>query len=433
MTEFFENLLIKNGQIFDHRTGDLSAGDLLIEGGKIKAVGTNLTAHCPTVDVAGAWVLPGFIDMHVHLREPGQEYKEDLDSGAAAAMAGGFTTVCCMPNTKPAIDTRGLVEYIRKRTQDFLVTVHPIGAVTKNRQGEELVEMADLFEAGAVAFSDDGDAVKTGEMMRRALEYSKMLGAPIIEHCEEKSLAEGRHMNEGKMSTRLGIYGIPHVAEEIVVARDILLAAFTGGKLHLAHLSTKGSVEMVREAKSRGISVTAEVCPHHFTLTEDALVSFDTNLKVNPPLRTKEDVEAVKEGLRDGTIDVIATDHAPHAPHEKEVEFDAAPFGLIGMETAVGLIFRELVTPGVLSVQQVVEKLVLNPTKILQLPDHTFRPGNSAQVTIVDPQKRWKVDATKLKSKSRNCPFDGWELTGKPLAVYGNSRWWSEDFVVERN
>ena len=433
MTEFFENLLIKNGQIFDHRTGDLSAGDLLIEGGKIKAVGTNLTAHCPTVDVAGAWVLPGFIDMHVHLREPGQEYKEDLDSGAAAAMAGGFTTVCCMPNTKPAIDTRGLVEYIRKRTQDFLVTVHPIGAVTKNRQGEELVEMADLFEAGAVAFSDDGDAVKTGEMMRRALEYSKMLGAPIIEHCEEKSLAEGRHMNEGKMSTRLGIYGIPHVAEEIVVARDILLAAFTGGKLHLAHLSTKGSVEMVREAKSRGISVTAEVCPHHFTLTEDALVSFDTNLKVNPPLRTKEDVEAVKEGLRDGTIDVIATDHAPHAPHEKEVEFDAAPFGLIGMETAVGLIFRELVTPGVLSVQQVVEKLVLNPTKILQLPDHTFRPGNSAQVTIVDPQKRWKVDAAKLKSKSRNCPFDGWELTGKPLAVYGNSRWWSEDFVVERN
>ncbi len=433
MTEFFENLLIKNGQIFNHETGDLSAGDLLIEGGKIKAVGTNLTAHCPTVDVAGAWVLPGFIDMHVHLREPGQEYKEDLDSGAAAAMAGGFTTVCCMPNTKPAIDTRGLVEYIRKRTQDFLVTVHPIGAVTKNRQGVELVEMADLFEAGAVAFSDDGDAVKTGEMMRRALEYSKMLGAPIIEHCEEKSLAEGRHMNEGKMSTRLGIYGIPHVAEEIVVARDILLAAFTGGKLHLAHLSTKGSVEMVREAKSRGISVTAEVCPHHFTLTEDALVSFDTNLKVNPPLRTKEDVEAVKEGLRDGTIDVIATDHAPHAPHEKEVEFDAAPFGLIGMETAVGLIFRELVTPGVLSVQQVVEKLVLNPTKILQLPNHTFRPGNSAQVTIVDPQKRWKVDAAKLKSKSRNCPFDGWELTGKPLAVYGNSRWWSEDFVVERN
>lgn len=433
MTEFFENLLIKNGQIFDHRTGDLSAGDLLIEGGKITAAGTNLTAHCPTVDVAGAWVLPGFIDMHVHLREPGQEYKEDLDSGAAAAMAGGFTTVCCMPNTKPAIDTRGLVEYIRKRTQDFLVTVHPIGAVTKNRQGEELVEMADLFEAGAVAFSDDGDAVKTGEMMRRALEYSKMLGAPIIEHCEEKSLAEGRHMNEGKMSTRLGIYGIPHVAEEIVVARDILLAAFTGGKLHLAHLSTKGSVEMVREAKRRGISVTAEVCPHHFTLTEDALVSFDTNLKVNPPLRTKEDVEAVKEGLRDGTIDVIATDHAPHAPHEKEVEFDAAPFGLIGMETAVGLIFRELVTPGVLSVQQVVEKLVLNPTKILQLPNHTFRPGNSAQVTIVDPQKRWKVDAAKLKSKSRNCPFDGWELTGKPLAVYGNSRWWSEDFVVERN
>ncbi len=431
MTPIRENFLIKNGQILEPESGQLVSGDLLIEGGKIKSLGKGLSGTGPTVDVQGAWVLPGFIDMHVHLREPGQEYKEDLNSGAAAAMAGGFTTVCCMPNTRPAIDTRGLVEYIKKRSQDFLVTIHPIGAVTKGRQGEELVEMADLVEAGAVAFSDDGDPVKTGEMMRRALEYSKMLGTPIIDHCEEKSLAEGRYMNEGKMSTRLGIYGIPHVAEEIIVARDILLAAFTGGKLHLAHISTKASVEMVREAKKRGVPVTAEVCPHHFSLNEEALASFDTNLKVNPPLRTAEDVAAVKEGLRDGTIDVIATDHAPHAPHEKEVEFDAAPFGLIGMETAVGLIFRELVEPGILTVQRVVEKLVLNPTRILQLDDRSFKPGNPAQITVLDPRRKWVVDASSFKSKSRNCPFVGWQLVGKPLGVYGNGRWWSEELEVK--
>ncbi len=430
MIPIVENILFKNGFIYDAKTGALSPGDLLIEQGKIRAVGRGLSGSCPTVDVGGAWVLPGFVDMHVHLREPGQEYKEDLDSGAAAAMAGGFTTVCCMPNTKPAIDTRGLVEYIKKRSEDFLVTIHPIGAVTKGRKGEELVEMADLVEAGAVAFSDDGDPVKTAEMMRRALEYSKMLGTPIIDHCEEKSLAEGRHMNEGTMSTRLGIYGIPHVAEEIVVARDILLAAFTGGKLHLAHISTKASVEMVREAKKRGIPVTAEVCPHHFSLTEEALSTFDTNLKVNPPLRTAEDVEALKEGLRDNTIDVIATDHAPHAPHEKEVEFDGAPFGLIGMETAVGLVFRELVEPGILSPHQVVEKMALNPARILQLADRTFQAGNRAEVTILDPQKKWAVDVSQFKSKSRNCPFQGWELIGKPLGVYGNSRWWSEDLKI---
>ena len=430
MIPIVENILLKNGQIYDAETGELLPGDLLIEKGKIRAVGRGLTNSGPTVDLGGAWVLPGLIDMHVHLREPGQEYKEDLDSGAAAAMAGGFTTVCCMPNTKPAIDTRGLVEYIKKRSENFLVTIHPIGAVTKSRQGEELVEMADLVEAGAVAFSDDGDPVKTAEMMRRALEYSKMLGTPIIDHCEEKSLAEGRYMNEGHMSTRLGIYGIPHVAEEIIVARDILLAAFTGGKLHLAHISTKASVEMVREAKKRGVPVTAEVCPHHFSLTEEALSTFDTNLKVNPPLRTAEDVAAIKEGLRDGTIDVIATDHAPHAPHEKEVEFDGAPFGLIGMETAVGLVFRELVKPGILSPRQVVEKMALNPGRILQLADRTFRPGNRAEVTVLDPERKWTVDTGQFKSKSRNCPFQGWELTGKALGVYGNSRWWSEELTL---
>ena len=430
MIPIVENILLKNGQIYDAETGELSPGDLLIEKGKIRAVGRGLTNSGPTVDLGGAWVLPGLIDMHVHLREPGQEYKEDLDSGAAAAMAGGFTTVCCMPNTKPAIDTRGLVEYIKKRSENFLVTIHPIGAVTKSRKGEELVEMADLVEAGAVAFSDDGDPVKTAEMMRRALEYSKMLGTPIIDHCEEKSLAEGRYMNEGHMSTRLGIYGIPHVAEEIIVARDILLAAFTGGKLHLAHISTKASVEMVREAKKRGVPVTAEVCPHHFSLTEEALSTFDTNLKVNPPLRTAEDVAAIKEGLRDGTIDVIATDHAPHAPHEKEVEFDGAPFGLIGMETAVGLVFRELVEPGILSPRQVVEKMALNPTRILQLADRTFRPGNRAEVTVLNPERKWTVDTGQFKSKSRNCPFQGWELTGKALGVYGNSRWWSEELTL---
>ena len=430
MTHFVQDIIFKNGQIYNEATGGFASGDLLIKNGKIEAIGQMLSASVPSVDVGGTWVLPGFIDMHVHLREPGQEYKETLETGAAAAMAGGFTTICCMPNTIPAIDTSGIVEFIKKRSQDFLVSIHPIGAVTKGRKGEELVEMADLHRAGAVAFSDDGSPVKTSEILRRALEYSKMFGTPIIDHCEDTSLTAGRHMNEGIISTRLGIYGIPRVAEEIIVARDILMAAYTGGKLHLAHLSTRGSVEMVREAKRRGIPVTAEVCPHHFSLTDEAVLSFDPNLKVNPPLRTADDVVAVKEGLRDGTIDVIATDHAPHAPQEKEVEFDAAPFGLIGMETAVGLIFRELVEPGILTPQQVVEKLVLNPSKILGLGDRMFKPGNPAFITILDPTRKWTVDVHKLKSKSRNCPFEGWELVGKPLGVYGNSRWRSEELQL---
>jgi len=432
MTQFLKDVLFKNGRIHDVSTGRFVSGDLLIKNGKIEAIGKNLSAPVPTVDVDGAWVLPGFIDMHVHLREPGQEYKETLETGAAAAMAGGFTTVCCMPNTIPAIDTSGVVEFIKKRSQNFLVSIHPIGAVTKGRKGEELVEMADLNRAGAVAFSDDGSPVKTSEILRRALEYSKMFGTPIIDHCEDTSLTAGRHMNEGIISTRLGIYGIPRVAEEIIVARDILMAAYTGGKLHLAHLSTRGSVEMVREAKRRGIPVTAEVCPHHFSVTDEAVLSFDPNLKVNPPLRTADDVTAVKEGLRDGTIDVIATDHAPHAPQEKEVEFDAAPFGLIGMETAVGLVFRELVEPGVLTPQQVVEKLALNPRKILGLGDRSFKPGNPAEITIVDPKRKWTVDVHQFKSKSRNCPFDGWKLVGKSLGVYGNSRWWSEELPIKK-
>ena len=430
MTHFQKDIIFKNGLLYDEPAGGFVPGDLLIKNGKIKAIGQNLSASVAAVDVRGAWLLPGLIDMHVHLREPGQEYKETLETGAAAAMAGGFTTVCCMPNTIPVIDTSGIVEFIKKRSQNFLVTIHPVGAVTKGRKGEELVEMADLQRAGAVAFSDDGDSVKTAEMMRRALEYSKMLGALIIDHCEDVSLSEGKHMNEGLVSTRLGIYGIPHVAEEIIVARDILLAAFTGGRLHLAHVSTKASVEMIREAKRRGIPVTAETCPHHFSLTDEAVVLFDSNLKVNPPLRTAEDVAAVKEGLRDGTIDVIASDHAPHAPQEKEVEFDAAPFGLTGMETAVGLVFRELVQPGILTPRQVVEKMAINPAKILNLGDRSFKAGNKAHVTVLNPAQKWVVDVFQFKSKARNCPFQGWELVGKSLGVYGNSQWWSEEIAV---
>ncbi|GBE26786.1 dihydroorotase [bacterium BMS3Bbin03] len=430
MTQFVQDIIFKNGLLYDESAGGFVPGDLLIKNGKIKAIGQNLSASVAAVDVRGAWLLPGLIDMHVHLREPGQEYKETLETGAAAAMAGGFTTVCCMPNTIPVIDTSGIVEFIKKRSQNFLVTIHPVGAVTKGRKGEELVEMADLQRAGAVAFSDDGDSVKTAEMMRRALEYSKMLGALIIDHCEDVSLSEGKHMNEGLVSTRLGIYGIPHVAEEIIVARDILLAAFTGGRLHLAHVSTKASVEMIREAKRRGIPVTAETCPHHFSLTDEAVVLFDSNLKVNPPLRTAEDVAAVKEGLRDGTIDVIASDHAPHAPQEKEVEFDAAPFGLTGMETAVGLVFRELVQPGILTPRQVVEKMAINPAKILNLGDRSFKAGNKAHVTVLNPAQKWVVDVFQFKSKARNCPFQGWELVGKSLGVYGNSQWWSEEIAV---
>jgi len=422
-----ERLLLKNGRVFVREKGIFEPQDVLIVNGIIEQVGSIRSTSGEVIDLKGACVAPGFVDMHVHLREPGREDEETLETGAEAAMAGGFTQVCCMPNTNPPIDTRGAVEFIKKRSQDFLVEIHPIGAVTKGRAGQELTEMADLLEAGAVAFSDDGAPVATSEIMRRALEYAKMFEVPIIDHCEDQSLTENRHMNEGLMSTILGLSGAPPVAEEIVVARDLFLAAYTGGYVHIAHVSTRGAVELIRQARARGVRVTCEVCPHHFTLTDEAIRTFDTNAKVNPPLRTAEDIQALKEGLQDGTIDVIASDHAPHSIEEKDVEFIAAPPGLIGMETALGLAITQLVDPGILTLPQLVEKMSLNPAKILRLGEKRITPGVPADLTLFDPEQEWEVNVHQFRSKSRNCPFHGWKLKGKVLGVINRGKIWQPE------
>ncbi|RKY85618.1 dihydroorotase [candidate division KSB1 bacterium] len=422
------SFLFKNGLIFNTANSQFEKGDILVVEGRIEKVGT-----IPSEDFVGSiidlqekYVAPGFVDMHVHLREPGREDEETIESGVAAAMAGGFTTVCCMPNTEPPIDNRGMVEFIKKKAKNLLVAVHPIGAVTKGRRGEELAEMGDMLDAGAVAFSDDGLPVASSELMRRALEYSKMFDIPIIDHCEDLSLSEGRSMNESFTSTQLGVYGIPAVAENIVVARDLMLAAYTGGHVHIAHVSTKDAVAMIREAKKRGVRVTCEVTPHHFVLTDEVVKSFDTNTKVNPPLRSQADVEAILQGLQDGTIDVIVSDHAPHSIEEKQVEFDVAPFGLIGMETSFGLIVKHLLEPKVLTPAQVIEKIVLNPARILKLGSKDLTPGNPADFTVFDMDSEWTVDVNRFKSKSRNCPFHGWQLRGMIHGVFNKGQWWSE-------
>lgn len=365
-------------------------------------------------------ILPGFLDMHAHFREPGREDEETLLSGAQAAMAGGFTAVCTMPNTQPVTDSREIIEFIFDEMKNHLVSVFPIAAITKGQKGKELVEMAELVETGVVAFSDDGKSVANSLVLRRALEYARMFDVPIIEHCEDATLAEQGAMHEGFVSTNLGLPGIPTIAEEVVVARNIMLAEYTRSKIHIAHISTRGAVELVRRAKEKGISVTAEATPHHFTLTDETIKSFNANFKMNPPLRSEEHVQAIIEGLKDGTIDAIATDHAPHSVEEKEVEFAAAPFGIIGLETALSLIIHKLVKPGILTWNQVVEKLSQNPYRILGLPTPKIKAGEMANLTIIDPDAIRVVDKTKFKSRSRNTPFHGWELTGKVIGVVNN-------------
>jgi dihydroorotase len=427
-------VLIANGRVIDPSQGIDGVCDIMIEDGKIKEVrkrgrsrGRRVAGegrgNDETVNAEGLLVLPGLVDMHVHLREPGFEYKETIKTGTEAAVRGGITSVCCMPNTNPVNDNSSVTEFIRKRAvQEGACSVFPVGAITKGQKGEELAELTMLYEAGCVAFSDDGMPVMDSLMMRRALEYSKILGVPVISHCEDLSLSAGGVMNEGLLSVTLGLKGIPSQAEEVMVARDIALAELTGGRLHVAHVSTARSVEIIRAAKKRGIAdITAETCPHYFSVTEDAVGEYNTGAKVNPPLRRKHDVEAIREGLSDGTIDVIATDHAPHHMDEKEREFDFAPSGISGLETTVGLSMR-LVDEGVLTLTKLVEKMALNPAAITGLSKGTLKPGSDADLTIIDTMTEYTVDAARFLSKGKNSPFDSWVLHARPSVTISNGR-----------
>lgn len=417
------NILIKKGHIIDPSQGIDGIGDIYIEGWKIKEIGSQKSkvkgqktdSELRTIDASGLYILPGLIDMHTHLREPGFEYKETIKTGTMAAVKGGFTTVCAMPNTNPINDNSSVTDFIiRKAIQEGACTVYPIGAITKGQNGEELAEMGIMYAEGCVAFSDDGRPVMNSLIMRRALEYSKAFNVPIISHCEDLTLSEGGVMNEGLFSVTLGLRGMPSEAEETMVSRDIALAVLTKGRLHIAHVSTEGSVRLVREAKERGIQVTAETCPHYFSLTERAVEGYNTNAKVNPPLRAQKDVDAIKQGLKDSTIDVIATDHAPHHRDEKLQEFDRAPSGISGLETALSLSLK-LVEEGVLTMPQLVEKMALNPSKILGINKGSLKVGADADVVIVDVNKEFKVEPGKFVSKGKNTPFDGWVLKGMPV------------------
>ena len=396
--------------------------DILIDKGIINKIG-NLSqddfSSSEVYDYTGNYCVPGLFDMHVHLREPGREDTETVVTGSNSAAEGGFTGIACMPNTTPSIDSAEVVNFIKSKAENHLVDVHPIGAVTKDRKGENLAPIAELVDAGAVAFSDDGVAVKTASILRNALEYLKMYDLPIIEHCEDESLAGGV-MNEGSVSTLLGLPSIPTVAEDLTVMRDISVAEYVGGKVHIAHISSKKAVQLVRDAKAKGIKITAEVAPHHFTLTEESLRDYDPNYKMNPPLRTEEDVQAMIEGLKDGTIDCIASDHAPHSIEEKEAEFIYTPNGILGLETQLGLALSELVHKKYITIDQLIEKLSINPRKILNLSVPQIKIGEAANLTIIDPDVVWTVDVKKFKSKSKNSPFDKRLLTGKSVAVINN-------------
>lgn len=416
-------LLIKNGHLVDPAAKENTGMNLLIENGRVSEWLRQSDADPVDVEVfdaGGCLIAPGFIDLHVHLREPGQEHKENIASGCAAAVAGGWTSICPMPNTSPINDNAAITRYMIEQAEHAgLANVFPIGAITKNSDGGELAEMAEMKSAGAVAVSDDGRPVPTAGMMRRAMQYARDHDLPVIDHCEDKSLSAGGVMHEGKVSLSLGLKGMPALAEDIDAVRDILLARETGAHIHVAHVSTRGAVNAVRQAKAEGVRVTCEVTPHHFTLTDKAVEGYDTNTKMAPPLRSEEHREAVIEGIRDGTIDAIATDHAPHHADEKALEFDRAPFGIIGLETAIGLAFNELVHKGVIGLERLVELCSSNPAKIFGLKDRgTLAPGSRADVTIIDPELEWEYDVWETRSKSRNSPFSGWRFRGGPVATF---------------
>jgi dihydroorotase len=412
------SVIVKGGRVVDPASGRDGAFDLQIDGDRIVRVGRDLPADgARVIEIPGSWIVaPGLIDIHVHLREPGQEHKETIASGTASAVAGGFTAVACMPNTEPINDHAGITQFILKKAAEAgLARVYPIGAVSLGSKGEQLAELGEQKAAGCIAFSDDGRPVATALLMRRALEYAGMIGAPIIDHCEDPSLRGDGVAHEGYFASALGLRGIPGVAESLMVERDVSLAELTGSHVHIAHMSARESLRAVRAGKERGVRVTCEVAPHHFTLTDETLdgpVKYDTNLKMNPPLRERADREAMLEGLADGTVDVIATDHAPHHADEKMVEFDRAPFGIVGLETAVSLVFDRLVHAGRLSVRRAIELLSTNAAAVMKIPGGTLAEGLPADVTIIDPDRTVTVDAAALRSRSKNTPFHGWTLRG---------------------
>ena len=411
-------VLLKGGRVVDPASGRDGAFDVLVDGGTISRIGRDIpAARAEVIELRPDWIVaPGLIDVHVHLREPGQEHKETIATGTAAAVAGGFTAVACMPNTDPVNDHAGITQFILKKAAEAgLARVYPIGAVSLGSRGEQLAELGDQKAAGCIGFSDDGKPVATALLMRRALEYAGMLGVPILEHCEDPSLKGDGVAHEGYHASVLGLRGIPGVAESLMVERDVSLAELTGGHVHICHMSARQSLRAVRAGKDRGVRVTCEVAPHHFTLTDallDGPIKYDTNLKMNPPLREEADRDAMLQGIVDGTVDVVATDHAPHHADEKMAEFDRAPFGITGLETAVPLVFERLVHAGLIGVGRAIELLSTAPARIFNLPGGSLAEGAPADVVVLDPERRVTVDAARHRSKSRNTPFSGWELRG---------------------
>ena len=422
------SLLIKNGRVVDPASGHDGPADVLIEDGRVAAVARSLDRDgAQVLDATGLVVAPGFIDMHVHLREPGIEHSETIETGARAAAAGGFTSICCMPNTLPVNDNATVTSYIIERArQHAAVNVFPIGAITKNSAGEELAAFGSMKNAGIVAISDDGRPVMNARVMRRAMQMAKSFDLPVIDHCEDLNLSAGGEMHEGVQSTRLGLRGIPGSSEDVMVARDILLAETTGARFHVAHISSRHSIHMVQFAKKRGLPVTCEATPHHFSLTDADIASYDSSYKMKPPLRTDCDVAAVYEGIVSGTVDAIATDHAPHPGSEKMQEFEKCPFGIIGLETALGLALEKLVHSGKITLMRLVELFTVGPARVLHMDRGTLAPGVAGDVTIFDTERAWTYDVNRSFSKSKNTPFDGWKFRGGPVAtVVGGKVVWA--------
>ncbi len=407
-------ILIKNGRIINTADGMDKVSDMLIEDGIVKEISQNInTSADKVIDANKMWVTPGFIDLHVHLREPGFEHKETIATGSRAAAAGGYTTVCCMPNTKPVTDNIEVVEYIKKEAEkNGVVNVLPIGAITKGQEGNELADIEGMYKAGICAISEDGKSVMNAQLLKEAMIKAKELNIPVLSHCEDKSLVKGGCMNEGAHCESLGLKGISNDSEDVIVARDIVLAESTGAKLHLCHMSTKGSIELLNEAKKRGVNVTGEITPHHFTLSDEAVDGKDTNTKMNPPLRSKDDVEAMRKALKDGIADTISTDHAPHSAEEKAKDYQAAPFGIVGSETSFALSNSVLVEEGYLTPSALIEKMSYNPAKILGIDKGDISVGKVADITITNPEKVFKIDKEKFYSKGKNTPFDGYEVKG---------------------
>jgi dihydroorotase len=421
-------LLIKNGHVIDPATKTDGIMDVMINDGKIAEVKHKIhESDCEVIDASGKYVVPGLIDVHTHLREPGHEEEETIASGTRAAAKGGVTSILCMPNTHPPLDNAPAVEFVLLKAQkEGLINVFPVGCITKNSAGEELAEIGVLKKAGVIAISDDGNPVMNAQVMRRALEYTKMFNIPVISHSEDKDLSMNGVMNEGNVSMVLGLRGIPRQSEEVMISRDIMLAELSGGHLHVAHVSTAGAVELIRNAKKMKINVTSETCPHYFSLTDQAVKGYNTNTKMKPPLRTSEDVEAIKRGIADGTIDCIATDHAPHTEEEKNKEYDLAPFGIIGLETLLGLVVTELVEKKAISFYDAIAAMTSKPAKIFGLAGRgTLKPGSIADIAIIDLKKEFTVNADEFVSKSRNSPFIGWKLRGAAeMTIVGGKIVW---------